>query len=138
MGGNQGTPWQYSLTQITDGSSNTLLMAEILMAKNDTDGDGRGDFINNDGNDANHQFMTINTPNGGTDVNGCVASTDPYMPCTTSTTNVNAAARSRHSGGAHALFADGTAKFVSNGIDLISWRALSTADGAETISFTIQ
>jgi prepilin-type processing-associated H-X9-DG protein len=112
-------------------------MAEIIMAKNDTDWDGRGDFLNNDPGFVNHQFMTMNTPNGGTDVNTCVADTDFYMPCQ-SGTPMQAAARSRHSGGAHALFADATARFIANTIDLNSWRALGTMNGGEVISYSFQ
>jgi prepilin-type N-terminal cleavage/methylation domain-containing protein/prepilin-type processing-associated H-X9-DG protein len=137
-GGNPSNPWQYSLTQISDGSSNTLLMAEVLVSKNDTDLDARGDFLNDEPTRATHQFMTVNTPNGGTDNNTCQATTDPYMPCTNSTSGVYAAARSRHTGGAHALFADGTARFIQNSIDLASWRALGTADGAEAVFYAFQ
>ena len=138
LNGNPTTPWQTKLTQITDGTSNTMLMAEILVAKSDGDWDGRGDFLNDDSNFVNHQFMTVSTPNAGTDITPCVFLTDPYMPCTSSSSNMQGAARSRHIGGVNVLFADATVHFITNSIDINSWRALGTMDGAETIGYPLQ
>src|SRR5205814_6651888 len=69
------SPQRTKIVQITDGSSNTLLMSEIIMAKTDginagsANWDIRGDIINDDGCFVSHNFMTVNTPNGGTDIN---------------------------------------------------------------------
>ena len=43
-------------------------------------------------------------------------------------------ARSDHSGGVNASMLDGSVRFVSNTIDLETWRAMSTGDGGETES----
>ncbi|MGI6401372.1 MAG: DUF1559 domain-containing protein [Thermoguttaceae bacterium] len=43
------------------------------------------------------------------------------------------AARSNHSGGVNALYADGSARFVSDSVDLGIWRAAATIAGGETI-----
>jgi prepilin-type N-terminal cleavage/methylation domain-containing protein/prepilin-type processing-associated H-X9-DG protein len=43
------------------------------------------------------------------------------------------AARSRHTGGVNALLCDGSVRFVSNGIDLGTWRGLSTRSGGEVL-----
>jgi prepilin-type processing-associated H-X9-DG protein len=40
-------------------------------------------------------------------------------------------ARSRHPGGVHATFCDGAVKFMSDNVNLDTWRFLSTADGRE-------
>jgi prepilin-type N-terminal cleavage/methylation domain-containing protein/prepilin-type processing-associated H-X9-DG protein len=44
------------------------------------------------------------------------------------------AARSRHPGGVNLLMGDGSVHFVSNGIDLTTWRALATRQGSEYVS----
>jgi prepilin-type N-terminal cleavage/methylation domain-containing protein/prepilin-type processing-associated H-X9-DG protein len=43
-------------------------------------------------------------------------------------------ARSLHPGGVNAALADGSVRFISNSIDLATWRALSTRSGGEPIS----
>jgi len=44
-----------------------------------------------------------------------------------------AGARSRHVGGVHVLLGDGAVRFVSENIDILTWRALGTIAGSETI-----
>ncbi len=44
-----------------------------------------------------------------------------------------AAARSYHSGGVNVLLGDGSVRFVRNGIDPATWRALATRNGGEVI-----
>jgi len=58
-------PRKVRLTDITDGTSQTMLMSEVIMAMNDEDYDIRGDMLNDD--NPCTQFMTINTPNSGRD-----------------------------------------------------------------------
>jgi Protein of unknown function (DUF1559) len=43
-------------------------------------------------------------------------------------------ARSLHTGGVNASLGDGSVRFVSNGIDLMIWRATGTRDGGEVFS----
>jgi len=44
------------------------------------------------------------------------------------------AARSRHTGGVNILLGDGSVRFVNQGIDLATWRALATRNGGEVVS----
>lgn len=134
---NPGTPRSTRFADFIDGTTNTPLMSEILMARADNANpwDVRGDFFNDDSSFISFQFMTLNTPNSKTpDTNNfCGASnTDPMMPCAGGG-NQQAAARSRHTGGVHVLMGDGTVRFVSNYINLGTWQALGTMDGSEVI-----
>jgi type II secretory pathway pseudopilin PulG len=128
---NPTTPQVTRLSNFKDGTSSSLLMSEVIMATVDSHWDGRGDFLNDDGAFANFQFMTINTPNSGIDVNQCVTNAPP-TPCIAGANRQNAA-RSLHTGGVHSLMADGGVRFFSNNISLITWRALSSIDGSETL-----
>jgi prepilin-type N-terminal cleavage/methylation domain-containing protein/prepilin-type processing-associated H-X9-DG protein len=123
------------LTDITDGTSNTLLMSEVIMAGADTDFDIRGDMLNDDRPCT--QFMTINTPNSGTDVSPyCNGVTYPQNPpCTNAGSgNAHKAARSKHTGGVNTLFGDGSIRFVRNAIASTTWRAYGTMNGGEVVS----
>lgn len=44
-------------------------------------------------------------------------------------------ARSHHPGGVNALFMDGSVRFVVDGVELTTWRALSTRNGKEAVSY---
>jgi prepilin-type processing-associated H-X9-DG protein len=122
------------LTDIKDGTSHTMLMSEVIQALNDTDYDIRGDMLNDDR--PCNQFMTINTPNSGTDVSPyCSSTTYPWNPpCTNKgTTYSHKAARSRHPGGVNVVFADGHVTFILDSIALATWRALGTMNGGEPV-----
>ena len=125
---------QTKLQRISDGTSNTLMMAEIIMAKEDGAWDMRGDFQNDDLGYVNHQFMVVNTPNGGTDSNTCATANDSLMPCTLTVASQHAAARSRHPGGVNTVFCDGTVRFVVNGISINNWRSMGTMDAGDITS----
>jgi prepilin-type N-terminal cleavage/methylation domain-containing protein/prepilin-type processing-associated H-X9-DG protein len=131
---NRFNPKTVRLTDITDGTSNTMLMSEVIMARNDTDYDIRGDMLNDDRPCT--MYMTINTPNSGTDVSPyCNQATYPQNPpCINSpSTYAHKAARSRHTGGVNALFGDGSIHFIRNEIPLATWRALGTINGNEVV-----
>src|SRR6476660_4044887 len=50
--GNTTTPLLTKLVQITDGTSNTLMMSEIIVGKNDADFVTHGDIFNDDAKSA--------------------------------------------------------------------------------------
>jgi prepilin-type N-terminal cleavage/methylation domain-containing protein/prepilin-type processing-associated H-X9-DG protein len=125
-------PRQTRIADITDGTTNTLMMSEIIMAGNDTDYDIRGDFLNDDRPCT--QFMTINTPNAGTDVSPyCNSATYPRNPpCTmTGSAYSHKSARSKHSGGVNGVMGDGSVRFFRDSITSAAWRAYGTINGGE-------
>jgi prepilin-type N-terminal cleavage/methylation domain-containing protein/prepilin-type processing-associated H-X9-DG protein len=130
-------PRKTGIGDITDGSSNTLLMSETLKGLRPSDDEFRGDIMNNQGV---FRFNTSLTPNTGapdllSDGNFDVTNFDPLMPATAATQVLpeQSAARSRHTGGVNAAFCDGSCQFVSNDVSANVWRAFGTMDGEETV-----
>lgn len=125
-----------------DGLSKTMVMSEYLMHPDDANADGRGDILNDVGDAI---YSTVNTPNSSApDVEASTYcnSVPPKMPCTgpapTSSSPVGRravqnAARSNHTGGVNVTNADGSCIFVSDSIDIVVWRAMSTLNGAENV-----
>ncbi|HEY2761841.1 MAG TPA: DUF1559 domain-containing protein, partial [Pirellulales bacterium] len=144
--GDSTKPRLTKLTMITDGTSHTLLMSEVLKAWVHTDDDWRGDIYNDQ---AEFRFHTLivpfsnpliaMTPNSRSpDILGRITATgDPLMPATASgvTGGIGdyTAARSRHRGGVNASFCDGSVRFITDGIQATIWSALGTMDGGEAI-----
>jgi prepilin-type N-terminal cleavage/methylation domain-containing protein/prepilin-type processing-associated H-X9-DG protein len=128
-----------STSYIIDGTSNTLLMAEVIIGVDTPDNktlDIRGDIYNDDQNCT--VFMGYTAPNSKTpDQTGyCNYPYGINPPCkavNTKTPTFNAS-RSFHSGGVNALLADGSVRFFKSSISLPVWRALSTTGGAEVLS----
>ncbi|HZZ76925.1 MAG TPA: DUF1559 domain-containing protein [Gemmataceae bacterium] len=137
-GGNGNDPIKTTLVGITDGTSNTLMMSEIIMALSDTDNVSHGDVFNDDMGGGGAVFMTINTPNSGTDVMFCSVSNDPRAPCTSNAgANAQQAARSKHTGGVNVAFCDATVHFITNSIDLASWQAMGTAVSGDAFTYQV-
>jgi prepilin-type N-terminal cleavage/methylation domain-containing protein len=150
-GSNLFTPYQARFANITDGTSNTLLMSEVIVARQDNNQGGagvwqNGDFRGHVWHDATMSspshcpniFMTINGPNSTVPDNalcGTIPNPDLAMPCVNgSSTSRQNVARSRHPVGVNASGADGSVRFFSNSINLAAWRALGTMDGGEAVS----
>ena len=127
------TPVQSALKDITDGTSKTLLMSEIIVSKADGDNTTRGDIINDDMTFASVQFMTRNTPNSGTDQTIRCVNDDPRAPCTGGI-NYNVSARSRHSGGVGVVMCDGAVRFVSDNVSLTTWQQLGNMNDGQVIA----
>lgn len=123
----------FKFSALVDGLSNTLLMAEVRQ------GQGRdlrgftwwGDAA---------EFTTYLAPNStlGDSIYSAYYcnSADPFNPpCQVSTTSQPTmfASRSLHPGGVQVLLGDGSVRFVSENINLATWRALGTARGKEPL-----
>ena len=144
VGGGPHTESIRTLAHLKDGTSNTALASEVLSGKVDVFPpskiwDSRGLWAG--GGMGASGYSHRNTPNssvgdaGWANFGQDVACTEgPDMPCDnthgTQHDEFHAAARSRHSGGVNAVFADGHVIFASNTIDLVIWQRLaSIADG---------
>jgi prepilin-type N-terminal cleavage/methylation domain-containing protein/prepilin-type processing-associated H-X9-DG protein len=131
---------QYRLTDISDGTSNTLMTAEVRIGQGQ---DFRGLTWWAEGSG----FTTYRTPNSpledyisnGSGPPGCVppAQNPSNAPCQAMPipgVNLNVfAARSRHSGGVNVGMCDGSTRFVSNNIAWDTWQALGTSQGGEVL-----
>ena len=135
VAGNRATPRTSTLVQMTDGTSNTLLMSEYLRAWSTADNDWRGDIHNDDGFFRFHTLMTPNTTAPDQIDSGWYQNnSDPLMPATTANGNQQYnAARSRHPGGVNAAMCDGTVRWVANGVTLSTWMSLGTMDGNDAV-----
>ena len=129
--GNRRTPGVVKLTYIGDGTSNTMMLSETIMAKSHDDNDWRGDIQNDDGV---FKFMTLTTPNSSAAdvVNWAIPDGDPATPVSTSGAQYSAA-RSRHTGGVNVAMCDGSIKFVRDSVSLVTWRGLGTMNGGEVL-----
>jgi prepilin-type N-terminal cleavage/methylation domain-containing protein len=125
------TPRGVKLTDITDGTSNTLLLSEVIMAQNQAY-DIRGDIINNDR--GCFSFMTINTPNSSVpdQLVFFTPTTDPMMPSVHAGAAQNAA-RSHHINGVNAALCDGSVQFFTNSTPVGVWQAMGTMNGGEVV-----
>jgi prepilin-type N-terminal cleavage/methylation domain-containing protein/prepilin-type processing-associated H-X9-DG protein len=127
------------IRDITDGTSGTLLMAEVIVGRPQgpvqAQSDHRGDVFNDDHNGC--MFMAYTPPNSTIPDQVPTYCQYPFStnpPCLNKSPAFNAARSFHSSGGANSLFADGSVRFVKNSVAVVTWRALSTMNAGETIS----
>jgi prepilin-type N-terminal cleavage/methylation domain-containing protein/prepilin-type processing-associated H-X9-DG protein len=137
---------QISFASVTDGSSNSVFMAEVLQG---TSLDVRGLMwtVIAGGSTFNSRLA----PNGTTDIlrqfNGfdqlanassCVNDPGHGLPCAAQTNHGDntafAGSRSRHAGGVNSLFGDGSVRFIKNSISPLIWVGLNSIQAGEVIS----
>ena len=136
------------MASFVDGTSNTVIISEIIAGKCDvvasdcgSPWDLRGAWTHPFmGGHAYTHFLTPNSSSPD-DFIYCPNPTgydEPMIPCVRSFGGnlwlAYVAARSYHPGGVNALYGDGHVRFHADSIDLFLWQALSTIDGSETIS----
>jgi prepilin-type N-terminal cleavage/methylation domain-containing protein len=134
------------LIAITDGTSNTLFVSEIIlgpMSSSNADdaydsGDRRGRIWNAYAGE--QLFSTLNPPNSlVADIAYGCHQAFAIAPCTpvgtggTANRPYNLTARSYHSGGINAALCDGTVRFVATNIAANVWQAAGTRAGNETV-----
>jgi prepilin-type N-terminal cleavage/methylation domain-containing protein/prepilin-type processing-associated H-X9-DG protein len=136
----RAVPRLTKLSEFTDGTSNTMLLSEIVFPNADSDFDIRGDMLN-DGNPCT-QYMTINTPNANVaDVSPFVPPSgnpsqpfDPDDPPYAQGNHGEKAARSRHAGGVIVAFADGSVRMILDGVTRDVWQAMGSMNGEEVVT----
>ncbi len=131
-----------TLSNVVDGTSNTLLFSEVLTVDATSDSDKRGDIYNDERMSSG--FSTYLTPNSTTpdamyagtcpDITTSIGGSDPKRPCVEFQNCEYSAARSRHAGGVNAAMADGSVRFFSDTISAETWKALGSTRGGETIA----
>jgi prepilin-type N-terminal cleavage/methylation domain-containing protein/prepilin-type processing-associated H-X9-DG protein len=127
-------PRVVSFKDITDGTSHTMLLSEVVCTAQDDIWDVRGDMLN-DGEGCT-EYMTIDTPNTSVrDVTPyCIPSpAGPENPPGEVGAYAHKAARSRHPGGVNVVFADSSLRFVTDDILQTVWQMLGTMNGGEVI-----
>ena len=132
---NNFVPFSTKLSQVTDGTSATLLMAEVRFpAFDETDrSDVRGSLLTHWA-----PFVTAAAPpNSGTDMLRSGRCSDTSLPCTEQSqdffTRIRFVARSQHPGGVNAVLCDGTVKFFPDAIDPGVWQELSTMNSGNPV-----
>jgi prepilin-type N-terminal cleavage/methylation domain-containing protein/prepilin-type processing-associated H-X9-DG protein len=124
-------PSVVKMSEITDGLSSTMAFSETIKGQY---GDLRGFGWWQGGS----HFEAYQAPNSN---QPDVTEQDPYCvnqrpnpPCVGNTSTglpEGIAARSRHPGGVNVTMCDGAVKFMSDNVNLDTWRFLSTSDGRE-------
>ena len=124
------------LAEVTDGTSNTLMLSEICVVPDTTTAnDLRGRYCNSW--EGNSWFTTLNPPNTS------VRDTQVYQgislkqaPQTTIPNNGTQAvyARSYHPTGVDVALGDGSVRFMNNNVNAAVYMALGTRNGGEAAS----
>jgi len=138
-------PFQATIANIKDGTSNTVFFSEGVNSSNVGWGGVMGEITHGDPGGA--IFSTYTPPNSpipDVTYQTCPQTqgdTTYQQPCADNTTtgawiapwSAFTAARSRHAGGVNAALADGSVRFVTNSISTFTWRAAGTRAGGETL-----
>jgi len=132
MGNGTGTRFR----DCVDGLSNTVLLSEIIAW--DDDDDGRGVWFW--GGMGGASFTAKFAPNSaGTDVfQACGATNIPAgdpLVCVENKADAQiwTSARSYHTGGVQAAMSDGSARFISENVDLGVWQSICTRANKEVV-----
>jgi prepilin-type N-terminal cleavage/methylation domain-containing protein/prepilin-type processing-associated H-X9-DG protein len=119
---------------VTDGTSNTVLVSELILSPDNAGHDIRGRYHNPAHGGVN--FSTRTPPNSPVpdQFNWCSPRPVRRAPCVYTGTNMFVAARSYHPGGVNQAMADGSLRFVSNTIDAVVYSAIGSRNGGESVS----
>ena len=122
------------MADITDGSSNTALLSELISGGPNTI---RATFSHNEGPVYMHDYKPNDPMPEHMDlVRICGDNNPKRAPCEKISTKnmIRHTARSYHNGGAMLGLCDGSVRFISESVALNVWWALATPDGGEVVS----
>jgi hypothetical protein len=120
-----------TLQLITDGTSNTIMLSEIIISQDVTGHDVRGRMYN-PARQGSVLFSTLYTPNNlGTPDRLQYCQSIPAAPCTSTISEIVLTARSYHTGIVCAAFGDGSVRTISNSINAGVYLAMGTRAGGE-------
>lgn len=122
------------ISDFTDGTSNTILIGEIRQGQNGSDLRGLIWYVPFTGYSGHHPPNT-SVPDRLA-AGFCVTTNSAIgLPCQgdDGTNPRMFSARSRHTGGIHTLLGDGAVRFISDNIDINTWRNLHTISDGQTV-----
>jgi prepilin-type N-terminal cleavage/methylation domain-containing protein/prepilin-type processing-associated H-X9-DG protein len=128
-----GLFYAYSRTRlpdVADGTSNTLMLGEVLLRPDVTGHDVLGRYYNNAGQ-GTVLFSTAYPPNTTVPDRHQYCQTIPASPCQATETDKVVSLRSYHPGGVNVGLADGSVRFLAAGINPTTYLALGTRAGGE-------
>jgi prepilin-type N-terminal cleavage/methylation domain-containing protein/prepilin-type processing-associated H-X9-DG protein len=132
INGNSHDPRKTTFGDMTDGSSNTLMMSEVIKAWSNEDNDWRGDIQNSQGVFRFHTRMLPNSTEPDAIKTPWYRLTDDPMMPVTAASGLNPeknAARSRHPGGVNTAMCDGSIHFIDDNIELQTWKEMGSMNG---------
>jgi prepilin-type processing-associated H-X9-DG protein len=132
-----GVQSKIKMEAISDGTSNTLFLSEILVVPDTTTNDLRGRYSNSWY--GNSWFVASRPPNTTLpDLVGYQGISTLQAPSRAVTANqttpAGLAARSGHSQGVNAAMADGSVRFIRNSINLTTYQAMATRALGEVVA----
>jgi prepilin-type N-terminal cleavage/methylation domain-containing protein len=128
-----------NFASMIDGSSNSVAFSETIIRGQASSG-GWGDAGSYWGGArwGGYGFTTLEAPNTtlADQVYACKSTTFLRAPCTSigSSDVTRNFARSYHPGGVQVALGDGSTRFVSNTINIVTWRALGTVAASEVLT----
>jgi len=124
------------MRDILDGTSNTLMLGESFARPGRGGWGGAGGYWGGAPHGA-FGFTTWQSPNSNLpdQVYACKTEASPLTPCLSigGGAEIQNFARSVHQGGAQFALADGSVRFMTDSINLITYRALGTREGKEVL-----
>ncbi len=128
----------YGLKDITDGTSNTMMVSEVICSSGQGWNGPISEQMISCGGSGYESWTTPNSPVFDSVDRVCPAVTalNGIPGCVVETQGAGfqtMAARSKHSGGINAAFCDGSVKFIKNSIAPVTYSAISSSQGKEVV-----